>query len=348
MAGMDVFGSIGRWASSAWNGLTSLTGDVSSFAQAIWSFVSSVYGGLSWVVKVIISPGYYIVYGEFQAFFRVMQALRDAVDRVAWWVWTYMITPVRADLLLRIWLLTQSTMIRFQALTNLVLILHLVEERHTDTMVAAERQQRIADIASARAYSRALTTQLHQAIEAEAVAGYKAGLGVRTTLLQQLAQDLNVRGILDTVSTSLLIKAIDALVTVEDPVLAAAANRIIGVIIKKSGIGADLGDLIDRLINPGAGGHTPKDLTGVIADITHRLGVIEDWISRFELDGGPELHDAGRQMKTMNSLVVDAALLAFFGQAVAAPEQWAREVSDTLGAVANDTFSGIMRLINRV
>lgn len=344
---MDVFGSIINWANSAWDGFQSVGGSLYESWNRVWHLTVSIIEGLAWVVMQLISPGLTVVYNELQALMLAVRALRDAVNRTAWWVWTYMILPVRADLIIRVFVLRSEMLVRIQHLTNLVWILYQLERDYTLALVGQERKQRIADIASARAYSRALTAQLHQTIEAEAVSGYKQGQGIRTTVLQQLADDLHVRGILDTVSTNLLTKAIDTLVTLDDPLLAAAANRIIGLIVKKSGIGADLGDLIDRLINPGAGGATPKNLPGVIADITHRISQIEDWISRFELDGGPELHDAGRQMKTLNSLVVDAALLGFFTQAVVAPEAWAREVNDTVGVVVNDTVSGIMRLINR-
>lgn len=343
---MDVFGSIIGWANSAWDGFQSVGGSLYESWNRVWHLTVSIITGLAWVVMQLVSPGTIGIYQDLQALILAVRNLRDAVNRIAWWVWTYMILPVRADLQIQIFLTRAQLMVRIQLLTNLVWILYQVERAYTVALVGQERQQRIADIASARAYSRALTAQLHQAIEAEAVAGYKAGQGVRTTLLQQLADDLHVRGILDHAAATLLTKAIATLVTVEDPVLAAAANRIIGLIIKKSGIGADLGDLIGRLINPGAGGATPKNLTGVIADLAHRISQVEDWISRFELDGGPELHDAGRQMKTLNSLVVDAALLAFFGQAVVAPEAWAREMNDTAGVVVNDAVSGIMRLIN--
>lgn len=342
---MDIFSTIGRWASSAWDGLTSLTGDVESATQSLWSYASSVYQGLAWWAKAIISPGYYLINAELNAAVDFIRDVRDGLDRVAWWVDNYMIGPATQRLLIRIIVLQAWTTVQFALLTKLVYVLHIVEERHTDVMVGQEREQRIKDIASARAYSRALTTQLHQSIEAEAAAGYKAGQGIRTTLLAELAADLHVRGLLDAAATEILIKAVDALVAIDNPVIAAAANRVISTLIKKSGIGADLGDLIDRLINPGAGGNTPKDLHGVIADLTHRIGQIEDWISKFMLDGGPEVEDAGRQWKLLNSLAVDAALLAFFGQAVAAPEAWATEVSDTVGVLANDTIGRIISLI---
>lgn len=342
---MDIFSSIARWAGSAWDGLSSLTGDVGSATQALWSYASSVYQGLAWWAKVVISPGYYLINAELNAAVDFIRDVRDALDRVAWWVDNYMISPVEQKLIIRIIVLQAWTMVQFELLTKLVYVLHIVEERHTDVMVGQEREARIKDIASARAYSRALTTQLHQGIEAEAAAGYKAGQGIRTSLLTELAQDLHVRGLLDTAATEVLIKAVDALVAIDNPVIAAAANRVISTLIKKSGIGADIGDLIDRLINPGAGGNVPKDLHGVIADLTHRIAQLEDWVSKFMLNGGPEVEDAGRQWKTLNSLVVDAALLAFFGQAVAAPEAWATEVSDTVGVLANETVGRIIGLI---
>lgn len=344
---MDVFGTIGKWAGGAWSALTSLGGIYSSATQALWSYVSSVYSGFSWVLKAIISPGYFEAYAAIQAIFNLIRDLRDALDRAALWIDNYLIKPVQQQLLIEIWVVRAELLVALAKLQQLVYILHIIEMSFTIAQVGIERNQRIADIKSARAYALALTTQLHQTIEKEAVAGYKAGQGIRTTLLQQLAADLNVRGILDKVATDALIKAIDVVVTIDDPVLGAVANRIIGQIIKKSGIGADLGDLIMRLIDPGAGGAAPKDLTGVITDITHRISQIEDWISRFMLDGGPEVEDAGRQWKELNSLVVDAALLAFFGQAVVAPAAWATEVSDTVGVVANGALGSIISLINR-
>lgn len=345
---MDVFGSIANWANSAWDGLQSVGGSFFDALNKVWHLSASIVMALGWLVLQIISPGFTIVYNEEQALFQIVRALRDAIDRVGWWVWETMILPTRADYITRIFVLQQIMLVKFQQLTNLVYVLYFVERQYTEVLVATERNQRIADIKAARAYALALTQQLHQTIENEAVSGYKAGLGIRTTMLQQLAEDLNVRGILDTVTTKLLIKAADALVDVEDPLLAAVANRIIGEIIRKSGLGADLGDLLDRLIDPSSNGGTPKDLPGVIEAITHRIGELEDWVSQFMLDGGPEVEDAGRQWKVLNSLVVDAGLLAFFGQAVLQPEAWAREVNDVVETVADATIGSIMDLIRHV
>lgn len=345
---MDVWGTIESWAKNVWYGVQNLGGAAESVFESLWRFIQSVYAATGWLLSALLSPGILIITAELKALFALHQNLRDALDRVAWWVDAYMIDPLRADILLRIATLELVVMAKFAYLTNLVYILHYAEELHTDIAVAQEAQARRADIASARAYAKALTTQLHQAIEQEAVAGYKAGQGIRTTLVQQLAQDLNVRGLLDTVTTKLLVEAIDAVMTIDDPALAAVANRIINAILKKSGLGDALADLISKLITPGAGGAAPKDLTGVVADITHRLAVIEDWISNFMLEGGPEIEDAGRQWKTITSLVVDAALLGFIVQAVTSPNAWATEVSDTVGTLANDTIGSIINLIGHV
>jgi hypothetical protein len=345
---VDVFGTIAKWAGSAWDKLTSVTGAAGDAFQALWSYVASVLSGLSWVLLSIVSPGFLIGYVEQKTLLLIIRDTRDAVDRVAWWVWEYMITPVRADLRIQILVEQQERIAAIAELHNLVLVLHLVEQRYTDQEVAVERSQRVAAITSARAYSVALTTQLHQTIEAEAVAGYKAGQGIRTTLVQQLAQDLNVRGLLDAVTTEILVKAIDVIVSIDSPELSAVANKVISELVKKSGISGDIADLISRLITPGAGGADPKNLTAVIADLTHRIATLEDWISEFMLGGGAELEEEGKQLKTINSLVVDAALLAFFVQAVTSPSTWATEVNDTVGTVANDTIGRIISLISDV
>lgn len=345
---MDVWGTVGGWAKNVWQGVQNLGGAAESVFEALWRFIQSVYAVTGWLLSALLAPGILIITAELKALFSLHQELRDALDRVAWWIDTYMIDPLRSYLLGRIFALEILTMAKFAYLTNLVEILHLVEERHTDDMVAQEAQTRAKAVASARAYAQALTGQLHQAIENEAVAGYKAGQGIRTTLLGQLADDLNVRGLLDTVTTRLLVDAIDAVMTIDDPALAAVANRIINTIIKKTGLGDALADLISKLIGAGPGGAAPKNLTGVIADITHRLGVIEDWISQFMLDGGPEIEAVGRQLKTINSLVVDAALLGFIVQAVTSPNAWATEVSDTVGTLANGTIGRIIGLIGHV
>lgn len=342
---MGVFSSITKWAKDVWNTFGQVGGTIETVLQSLWQFVGSIYSGLGWIVQFLVMPGYFIVAKELQALFNLHQDLRNALDRVAWWVDTYLIGPLRSDLLFRIVQLELVVMAKFAYLTNLVYILHVIDQSYTDTMVAAERNARVADIKSARAYALALTNQLHQTIESEAVAGYKAGQGIRTSLLEQLADDLNVRGLLDTVTTDLLIKSIDVVMTIDDPALLAVANKIVKQIIAKSGLGAQIGDLIYGLIVPGAGGAAPKNLTGVISDITHRLGVIEDWISNFMLDGGPEIEAVGKQLKTINSLPVDVALLAFVVQAVTSPNTWATEVSDTLGTLANDTIGRIINLI---
>lgn len=343
---MDVFGTIAHWAGDAWNGLTSLGGDAESALSSMWSFVNSIYDGFGWLEQTILFPELLNITTVLHGLRYLVSDTRDALDRVGWWVYQYMVTPVRATLQLEIGLLKLWAMVEFAHVIKLMYLLDALQTVRTDILVGREREQRIAGVNAAKAFAQTLKNQLHVTIENEAVAGYKAGLGIRTTIVQQLAQDLNARGLLDKLTTELLVKAIDTVMVIDDPALAAVANRIVRAIIAKTGLGQDIADLIDRLITPGAGGAAPKNLTGVIADITHRLGQIEQWITEFMLDGGPELEDVGKQLKTINSLTVDAALLLFFGQAVTSPVTWAKEVNDTVGTLVNETLGRIMDLIS--
>lgn len=346
MESVDVFGTIEQWAKDAWSAGQNVARDIESAVDDLWSFASSVLSGLATLAEHALEPLAHIVYDEADALLTIIRDTRDAVDRVAWWVDTYLLEPVRATLQLEINTLRAAMLLDFQNLTYLVELLHAQETAYINMRMLYESQDRVAGDAFGLANTQAAVTALHQTIEKEAVAGYAAGQGIRSNMIQQLASDLNVRGLLDTASTDILIKAVDVLVDIDDPELAAVANKIVSEIIKKSGIGDDLGDLIDRLIQPGPGGAKPKDLTGVIADITYRIGQLEGWISNFMLKGGPEVEDAGSQWKTLNSLIVDAGLLAFFAQAVADPAAWATEVADTVGVVANGALGSIVDLIS--
>jgi len=344
---MDVFGTIEQWAKDAWNAGQSVISDAESAVEDLWSFSSSILSGLATLAEHALEPLAHIVYDEAAGLLMIVRDVRDAVDRVAWWVDTYLVEPVRATLQLEIVTLRYQLMSDVAFLTNLIYLLHDQETAYINLRMLYEEQDRVAGDAFGLANTQTWIKWLHQTIEAEAAAGYQAGQGIRSTLVQELISDMNVRGLIDTATTDVLIKAVDILVDIDDPELAAVANKIVSEIIKKSGIGADLGDLIDRLIQPGPGGAKPKTLTDVVSDVTHRIGQLEDWVSQFMLDGGPELEDAGKQWKTINSLAVDAALLGFFGQAMTDPVTWAKEVADTVGVVANDTLGSIIDLISR-
>lgn len=345
---MNVFASMLAWAIVAAANLAGISLSLPETLTSLYRFTDSVRVALSTVVYEGLLPTVVQLADLAAATFEMGRALRDAINRTSGWIWSHQVVPVWHGLDIKINTLNAQTAQKVADARQFAYTLYLDAVRVATTLTRDERNARVADVNQARAQAQALAKALHQAIENEAASGYRSGRGDRSSPLKALAQDLHVRGLIDAVVTDLLIKAADVLVNTADPALTAVVDKVIAEVIKKSGIGKDMGDYLYGLIVPGAGGPDPKDLPGVAADISTRLSSIEDWISAFMLAGGPEVKDAGRQWKTASSLAVDAAFLAFVGQAVAAPDAWAREVADTVGVVANGALSGIVDLIEHL
>lgn len=333
---------------AAWGAITAIRQDPQAALQALAQYVDAVQVALDDTVTSGLRPTTLSLAKLASTMFTLARSLRDAVNRTAGWVWLYMIVPVWHGLDIKINTLNAQTAVKIADARAFAFTLYLDGVRVATTLTRDERNARIADVNLARAQAQTLIKALHQAIENEAASGYRAGKGDRYNPLSELVAELHLRGLIDGLVNTLLVRAIGVLVATGDPALEAVVTRVIGVVIKKSGLGSDLGNYLYGLIIPGQGGPDPKDLPSVVSDISHRLGAIEDWITGFMLDGGPEVKDAGRQWKKITSVTVDAALLGFFGQAVVAPEAWAREVSDTLGTVANDAAAGIVDLLHKV
>lgn len=345
---MGVFATMLLYAVVAAAELAGVQLNLPATLTALYQYTDAVRVGLAKVVYDGLGPAVVQLADGLAATFEMGRALRDAINRASGWIWANMIVPVWHGLDIKINTLNAQTARKLADLRQFAVTLYIDAVRVATTLTRDETNARVADVNLARAQAQALTKALHQAVENEAATGYRSGRGDRSAPLKALAQDLNVRGLIDTVVTDLLIKAADVLVDTADPALSAVVERVIGQVIKKSGIGEDLGDYLYGLIVPGAGGPDPKDLPGVAADVSSRLSKIEDWISAFMLAGGPEVKNAGRQWKTASSIAVDVALLAFVTQAVTDPEAWAREVADTVGVVANGALSGIVDLIEHV
>lgn len=345
---MDIFAAMLGWAVTAAAALAGVSVDLPTLLSALYQFTDTVRVVVSRLTTDLIGPVVVQLADGLAATFEMGRALRDAINRAAPWIWANKIIPVRASLWNLAWWLYARALAQVEVVRQLANTLYERAITFAANAVGAERADRVKDVNQARAQAQALTNALHQAIEREASTGYRAGRGDRSSPLKALAEDLHVRGLIDAVVTKLLIEAADVLVRTADPALAAVVERVIGEVIKKSGVGKDLGDYLYGLIVPGAGGPDPNDLPGVMADVSHRLSGVEDWISSFMLAGGPEVQDAGRQWKTVASLGVDAAFLAFVVQAVAAPDAWAREVADTVGVVGNAALGGIVDLIEKV
>lgn len=199
-----------------------------------------------------------------------------------------------------------------------------------------------------KVYLPALVKAILHTVDQESASGYEITAADRRGPLASLIGDLAARNPAERELISVLERlALDAL-EVDNPLIRFAVARAISELAGKLGadsaIAALIGDLTGRL----PGGQAPRNLHDVIADLSERLNRVESWQATFMTDGGPEILQAGRDWKGITSVVADGAMLGMFGQMLADPTGWAREVSDTLGTVANDTIIGAEHLIRSV
>ena len=344
---MNVFSSLRQVGLDAWTAILLIFSDPASVQIALWKFVAALQAETAYICTAALQPAISALTTALGVTGIALQQLYNAISRVPQWMWHNMIAPAIAQL---------NARIDFAIALAVLLVTQLRQELNKDifwlkvwvvVLWDTETKARIKDVAAARQYALDLTKALHQTIENEAASGYRRGKGDRGGPLAAIIADLHLRGLISAAVNKVLVDAVKVLVATESPALAAVVTRVLAAVIKRTGIASDLGNYLYGLIIPGQGGPDPKDLPSVLSDVSHRLGAIEDWITGFMLDGGPEVKEAGREWKAISSLAVDAGLLAFFGQAVVAPEAWAREVADTVGVVANDGIAAIVKLVHQ-
>lgn len=189
---------------------------------------------------------------------------------------------------------------------------------------------------------------LHQQIEREAVSAYKG---------QRKQQNAVITGLLDLVINlnpilrplvSDLIKGILDLALVDDPVARIALGFLLRHVINRLGLDKPIGDLLHNLLASVLGQGKPVNLHDVITDICSRLAAGEQQWAEFYKDGGSEVEQAGEQWQAITRWTTDAALLALFGVMTLEPEAFARETTNALAVVVNDTIGAVHALIRSV
>jgi hypothetical protein len=280
--------------------------------------------------------------------FQALEDLAGAVLRIPLWIRRHYLIPMMRDYIHRIALLKTWTSFWITRVWVLELQLYAAAKRYAAALTAAERQQRIkADQVEHAAMLKAIAQAL-ATVQSEAASGYRAGNHQRVSAISKITDDLAnrnpvVRGIVSTMVRILL----DFLGT-ENPVERAAVGFLLTQVINRLGVDKVAGELLGALLGPLLGNANPKNLHDVTDDLAARVSALEGQWARYMTDGGPELDQAGRDWKRLTGLSVDAAMLAFFATAVAAPEQWAREVNNTAGRAVNGTIDTIASLIRRV
>lgn len=211
--------------------------------------------------------------------------------------------------------------------------------------IAAEVTARNKAVSKAEQQARTEDTALHQSIEREAASAYRATISDHLGTLTRIADLIATRDPLVKAVVSRIVRYIIDLAVIDNPVARLTASFLIRHLINRLGIEKVIGDLLGNLASGILDAGEPRNLHDVILAIGHRLNALDKQWAEFMDHGGPEVEQAGDLWKHADSAVTEAALLAFYAQAVAEPKLWATEVSDTIGVVINDTLAPIARLI---
>lgn len=214
-------------------------------------------------------------------------------------------------------------------------------------LVAIETTLRQRAVRRAEADTRKRVKWLHQAIEREAASAYRQGFTGRQGVITDLADFIAVYNPETRALVKTLVTGVLDLASVDNPVARIVLGFVIRHIIDKIGIDHVVGQLIQSLLKPLIGQPRPRDLPGVIADISARLGALEQQWADFMKHGGPEILQAGDEWQNMRSAIIDVALLGFFGLAVAEPTAWARDVSGIFSTVVDDTLIAAAKFIGK-
>jgi hypothetical protein len=304
--------------------------------SGIWNWVNGVANGVDHFLHDTVLGGFKAIWQHLQNLDGSIGDILNALRRIVFWV----------DIL--IWHTVQSWIRREQARTTG----ELTKQRHylvglifitTQTVLSAcmhavntERRQRQRQVKYAEAKARAEIRAMHGVIEREAASGYRVNNDQRGSVIVKLldfaaSRNPVIRAVTRDIATGVL-----DLLSVEDPPLRILLGFLIRQVIDRLGIDKAVGALISDLIEPIIGKGPPKDLHDTIMDMSDRLLAMESQWSQFMQDGGSQVEQAGKDWRNITSLATGAAIVAFTIEAVVDPTAWARQISGTVGAAAND------------
>lgn len=333
-------------ATGLWRKITGGASNIVDALTDVWRFIAEVVAGIRYVVTHPITSILNAV-AVFSAYISGnVVALRNALNRLIGWYDVNRLNPLRAQVLK--WFAQLRARIAYLfALAYLFINLRYHQAReYAQALVIAEHKAMLKAFAAAEAYTRKLVDALHKDIESEAAKGYSATLRDRAGIINRIAdlaatRNPAIRGIV-----SDLIKIVLDLLAIDDPLARLAAGFLIREIVNRLGIDKAAGQLLADIAGPLLGDPKPKGIPDVIRNIGLRLDALESQWATFMDDGGSQILDAGKDWKGITGYVTDAALLAFFADSVARPQQWAAEVTDAMGPAVHAATAAVAALLD--
>lgn len=345
---MSTLGSIHHWARQAAAHVAARTSATPAAANGVWHWINSVAQGvkrlfsgpLAGFAKAVGFWGHYVFWWDREVYHAYRAAIVWIINGIHKWLTQYVnrrLAVVEAEIRRDRRQLLAAIVFAFKFAVGIARYL-----------VGRERLARLREIAWVKRDYKTRIKWLHQAIEREAVSGYKAGYDSRLSTIQRVADLIAndnplVRGLVKRLVTGVL-----DLAAVDDPVARIALGFILRHVVDRLGLDKVLGHYLSDLLAPLLGAPKPRGLAQVIVDLGARIDGIEKQWAEFMANGGPEVEQAGKEWEGIASLAGDAALLVFFGEMCYRPASFGRELSATAGTVINDTIIGAADLLRKV
>ena len=344
---MNFLRTVLNYASAAWNLVWGTVTDPAKALQAVWHFTGSVQTLLDHLFSTVNKDLLAGVTEYLQLVDGALAAYAKMANRIWRWIWFRQIVPTKNYLyhliaLERVWRLAATA-----RLLGLIYYYYFLSVRYAYFLAQQERVWRLQSVAAARAYAAQLVKAALATVQREAADGYNSQTAQRKSVIETIADDLAIRNPVLKAAIGDLVKLALQAAEIDDPLLRIAIGAALRQVIDRLGVDQVMGALLGTLIDDITGGAAPTTLQAVAADIAKRLGQLEADQAAFMTAGGPEVEQAGKAWKEWAGALGDAALVAFFAQAVASPAAWATEVNDTAGAIVNSTFTAIADLIRK-
>lgn len=348
METVSVLSTLQTWAKNAYSLLTGGAGLGLDALAGLWHYATAIYNAVAWVIG---GPLLGVVTGLLNhesVLHHVLQEIRDALHRLAGWIWLTQVQPVQHTLQTEITALRAWATARFTAVEARMLQLYQQALAYTRTIVAIERVQRTEADAKEHAEMTAAVTAALATVQHQATAGYNAARHDRFGLIGQLLGSLKIDDAVAKVIVDDLINAVIDYETIESPILRTVIQKAVDELVAKLGVDKVIGDLLAGLLGDIIGNAKPAGLQDVTHDISGRLNDLEKQWAEFMADGGPEVEQAGKEWKSLSSLAVDVGILGMFGLAVADPQAWSTTVADAIGKPADAVLKSVFGLISHV
>jgi hypothetical protein len=338
--------SAGSWAVSAWRRITGIASDIPEALHDMWRFVQLTLSG----VQYIFTHPFTSVLNGFSLLAALVTgndiAARNAIVRLVGWYDVNRTIPLRKQVMR--WLAQLRARIAYLFAVAYLYINRLYRQSlaYTRLRVAIEHRAMIKAFQQSEAYTRQQVKAALALVQKEAATGYSATLHERASTVQRIADLVATRNPALRAAVSDIIRIVLDLLAIDNPVARLFAGFLIRECINRLGVDKVAGQLLADVAGPLLGNPKPKNLHDVIQNIGQRIGALESEWARFMESGGSQVEQAGKQWANMTGVLVDAAMLVFFADMVARPQQWAAEVSAAAGPVVHGATIAVARLLD--